>query len=287
MLPLIVSASVAILGGILLLISSRTGGRQSSYIAAALLSANNKVGEGIDSWEDSAGSTFNTRSTGQHLQEEFRQRPYLITRVQMWFVAGVVFTAGRYMWLGFSTGGVALSLALGVIAGELYLSQRLKHLANREVRRLEFHLPIAMERLVIGVGAGLDIITAMRESGRYSTDPVSALLSRIVILAESGTPVESAFSIVSKEIQSPAIKHALIHLALAHRQGGEVIVPLKELSDATQLAYQEGIEEQIAKLPVKAVLPLVLTFTGLIICFLTVPLVQFGNMSRQVVDAVR
>jgi hypothetical protein len=51
---------------------------------------------------------------------------------------------------------------------------------------------------------------------------------------------------------------------------------LKELSDATQTQYQESVEEEIAKLPVRAVLPLILTFTGLIVCFLTVPIVQVG-----------
>jgi hypothetical protein len=75
---------------------------------------------------------------------------------------------------------------------------------------------------------------------------------------------------------SSPVKHALAHLALAYKQGGEVVRPLKELSDATQTQYQESVEEEIAKLPVRAVLPLMLTFTGLIICFLTVPVVQVG-----------
>ena len=67
-----------------------------------------------------------------------------------------------------------------------------------------------------------------------------------------------------------------MHLGLAYKQGGEVVRPLKELSDATQTHYQESVEEEIARLPVRAVLPLLLTFTGLIICFLTVPVVQVG-----------
>jgi hypothetical protein len=73
-----------------------------------------------------------------------------------------------------------------------------------------------------------------------------------------------------------------VHLSLAHKEGGELIRPLRELSDATQLSYQERVEEEIAKLPVKAVLPLVITFTGLIICFLTVPLVQVSSLTQKV-----
>jgi hypothetical protein len=45
------------------------------------------------------------------------------------------------------------------------------------------------------------------------------------------------------------------------------------------------VEEEIAKLPVKAVLPLVLTFAGLIVCFLTVPLIQVGSLTSKVSHA--
>jgi hypothetical protein len=83
------------------------------------------------------------------------------------------------------------------------------------------------------------------------------------------------------------VKHALIHVGLAHRQGGEIVRPLKELSDATQLAYQEVVEEQISRLPVKAVLPLVITFTGLIVCFLTVPLMQVSSLTKTIVHESR
>jgi hypothetical protein len=79
-----------------------------------------------------------------------------------------------------------------------------------------------------------------------------------------------------------SVKHALVHIQLAHQQGGEIVRPLKELSDATQLAYQEAIEEEISKLPVHAVAPLILTFAGLILCFLTVPLVQVSSLTSKV-----
>ena len=47
------------------------------------------------------------------------------------------------------------------------------------------------------------------------------------------------------------------------------------------------IEEEIAKLPVKAVLPLILTFAGLIVCFLTVPFVQVGAIASKVSHVAR
>jgi hypothetical protein len=136
---------------------------------------------------------------------------------------------------------------------------------------------MAMERVVMAVGSGLDILPALSEVARKSTDPVSEIFRRIVSLSEGGMRVEHALQIVADGSPSSSVKHALVHLGLAYKQGGEVIRPLKELSDATQTHYQEVVEEEIAKLPVNAVLPLIITFTGLIICFLTVPIIQVGD----------
>jgi Flp pilus assembly protein TadB len=147
---------------------------------------------------------------------------------------------------------------------------------------MEFYLPTVMERIVMAVGSGLDIIPALGEAAVNGREPVSDLMRWIVTLSEAGTPVDAAFELAAKQRVTPAVKHACIHLSLAYRQGGEIVRPLKELSDATQVAYQETVEEQIAKLPVKAVLPLVLTFTGLIVCFLTVPLMQVGSLTKEV-----
>jgi type II secretory pathway component PulF len=152
---------------------------------------------------------------------------------------------------------------------------------------MEFYLPSVMERLVMGVGTGLDIIPALREAAAKSNDPVSELLRWVVSLSEAGVPVEAAIEAASKRAGCTSVKHALIHVGLAHRQGGEIVRPLKELSDATQLAYQEVVEEQISRLPVKAVLPLVITFTGLIVCFLTVPLMQVSSLTKTIVHESR
>jgi type II secretory pathway component PulF len=133
-----------------------------------------------------------------------------------------------------------------------------------------------MERVVMAVGSGLDIIPALSEAARKSEDPVSDIFRSIVSRSEGGLRVEYAIQIEADTALSASVKHALMHLALAYKQGGEVVRPLKELSDATQTHYQESVEEEIARLPVRAVFPLLLTFTGLIICFLTVPVVQVG-----------
>jgi archaellum biogenesis protein FlaJ (TadC family) len=172
---------------------------------------------------------------------------------------------------------IVVYAVLGVVLGDLVTKGHGKRKEKTLTRRLEFALPMAMERVVMAVGSGLDILPALSEVGRKSTDPVSEIFRRIVSLSEGGMRVEHALQIVADGSPSSSVKHALVHLGLAYKQGGEVIRPLKELSDATQTHYQEVVEEEIAKLPVKAVLPLIITFTGLIICFLTVPIVQVGD----------
>ena len=92
---------------------------------------------------------------------------------------------------------------------------------------------------------------------------------------------------MAASIPSRSVRHAFVHFGLAYKQGGEIVRPLRELSDATQAHYQECIEEEIARLPVRAVLPLVVTFAGLIICFLTVPLIQVGSIAGKVMATTR
>lgn len=199
-----------------------------------------------------------------------------------WVLSGIAFVAVRQL-LGLSAGMVEIGFfAMGALAGEMALRVRQESALKRRLRRTEFHLPNVMERVVMAVSAGLDVVPALQEASRSSDDPVSEIMREVVQLAEGGMPVSDALSAASEKTSSISLKHALVHLGIAHQQGGEIVRPLKELSDATQTHFQEVVEEQIAKLPVQAVMPLVVTFAGLIICFLTIPLMQVGSITRRV-----
>lgn len=171
-----------------------------------------------------------------------------------------------------------VSLAIGFL-----VTRRMEvNLANRYRRQLDFFLPIVMERLVMAVQAGLDVFAAMKaiveiEKGNAlngELDPLTKLIQRACQLTERGILFEDALKEVSREVDCPALRHSFLHLSVAHKEGGELIAPLKELSDSTQLYYQETIEEEIAGLPVKATAPLLVTFVGLIIFFITPPMMQ-------------
>lgn len=267
-MSLTLSFIIAVCGVALLVVSCRMGSGASGAVAAALLS------------ED-------VRQTEQEIPLLFSDRrgESPSARKAAWII-GAAFTAVVVvLFLKASFSSLVIAMMIGAFGGELYISRRKVARDKLRLRKMEFYLPTVMERIVMAVGSGLDVIPALREASYKGKDPVSELMRWIVSLSESGTPVEVAFEMASKRPVTSSVKHACIHLGLAYRQGGEIVRPLKELSDATQVAYQETVEEQIAKLPVKAVLPLVLTFTGLIVCFLTVPLMQVGSITKEVANA--
>lgn len=171
---------------------------------------------------------------------------------------------------------------IGVLVAEVVWQSRTRSQKRWYIRRLEFYLPTVMERVVMAVGAGFDIVPALAEAARESQDPVSHILQRTIGYMNSGLGLEDSLTAAIGADECPALKHVCVHLALAHRQGGELVRPLRELGDSTQMYYQETVEEEIAKLPVKAVIPLVLTFAGLILCFLTVPIIQLGSFTSKV-----
>jgi len=188
---------------------------------------------------------------------------------------------------------VAMALVLGISIAYLFDKHLMRRARVTFIREVEFYLPIVMERVVMAVQAGLDVLPALSalleldESetegkrarndgmrGLRGTDPVSRLLSVVVALSEAGLSFEVSLREVADAVGCPSLKHAFIHLAVAQQEGGELVVPLRELSDSTQLYYQETVEEEIASLPVKATMPLLCTFAGLIIFFITSPLIQ-------------
>lgn len=185
--------------------------------------------------------------------------------------------------------GFLVTLLIGAAIGYLAAAASERRRKWHYRKQLEFYIPIVMERIVMAVQAGHDVLAALKvvvdvdeEVGRKSDsgkrtvvrDPVTLLMQRVYRLAESGRGVELSLHDTAAAVDCPAIRHAFLHLAQAHKEGGELVIPLRELSDSTQLYYQESVEEEIAKLPVKATLPLLCAFAGLITFFLTAPMMQ-------------
>jgi len=206
-------------------------------------------------------------------------------QLRMWLPIGCVLTMLLVRVITAPGAGAAHLPFLGLALGVGYLAQRrlLAIRRARYVRALEFHLPLVMENVVMAVEAGLDIIGALRASLELDArgdrvpvapDPVSRLFGIVVDLTESGLRFEESLTEVANGVSCAALRHAFIHLGVAWREGGEIIGPLRELANSTQLYYQETAEEEIARLPVQATMPLLMTFAGLLLCFMTAPLIQ-------------
>ncbi|MBX7136491.1 MAG: type II secretion system F family protein [Oligoflexia bacterium] len=210
------------------------------------------------------------------------ERKRFLLKQRLWPLAGFAAALGAELLLtnNSSAAQVIVVGGLGLAAGYLLARWERRRLERQYQRTLAFFLPVIMERLVMAVQSGHDVFSALKsvvelsDLNKAAVDPVTKLLQIVIMLTEGGQRLEQALEHVSMAVQSAPVKHAFIHLAMAHSEGGELVLPLSELSDATQLFYQETIEEEIAKLPAKATIPLLLTFAGLIIFFLTAPLIQ-------------
>lgn len=173
------------------------------------------------------------------------------------------------------------SFAAAYLLGNRIKSSKKEH----NPKEFDFFLPLVIERITMGVQAGLDIVPAMRmacEIGNDSQkrDPVLKLLSNVINLIDAGQSVEEALQAVSDESNSIPVRHAFTHMVLAYRDGGGLAGPLQELADATHLSYQETIDEEISRLPARATLPLLMTFVGLIISLLTSPIMQIMKLTH-------
>ena len=196
--------------------------------------------------------------------------------------------------LGYDSIEGAIMAALFGFSAGVFLARRIKSsLRKKFIDRIEFYLPLAMERIVMAVESGLDLIPALKtltqleEKVGDPNDPTTGLFKQVIELTEHGVRFERSLEEVGKHIEGSSLRHAFVHLSLAHKEGGEVVAPLRELSDATQMQFQENIEEHIAKIPVKATVPLLVMFIGLLICFLTPPAIQVLSVTSEMGTGIK
>ena len=139
-------------------------------------------------------------------------------------------------------------------------------------------LPLILEKISMLVRAGLDIGPAIERIAFQHHDTSEGSLAEdlraVLQLTQGGLSLSDALSTVASQSHIIQVKHSFLHLAAAHRDGGEILYQLEELADATQAAYQEEVDEAISKLPIKATLPLILIFSGLLITLMTAPILE-------------
>ena len=205
-------------------------------------------------------------------------------------LSGILVIGSIYLALYFLNARIDIKLVIAVIltGGSILFQRRLIGWKSPSkaiiLRQIAYELPLIMERIVMAVQAGHDILPALKvvldyqerngKDSKIKRSRVLEILREVVVGSEAGMTLQTSLRIAAQKNESTPLRHALLHIAVAHEQGGGLLYALSELSDATQSYYQETVEEQIAALPIKATLPLVVVFGGLLVLLLTSPIIQ-------------
>lgn len=231
-----------------------------------------------------------TTTPGSNLASESNKRAQEVRA--LFLVLGI--TATVYLTLSFFQSRFTyFATILVFFIGVLLNRKNEKKEAAKALRDLEISLPMTLEKLLMCIESGLDIYPAIeklvtyenlrrqKEDHKTPKLEINIILENVVKMVQSGIALENAFENVAGRYNSPILKHAFIHLTLSHKEGGEIAKPLRELSDATNQYVKDAILEDIAKLPAKATIPMLLTFMGLLVCFLATPLISILLMIQK------
>jgi Flp pilus assembly protein TadB len=201
----------------------------------------------------------------------------------------ILLPAGGALVAGAATyyfGGVDLALPglmAGVLGGFAAPGFILDHrIANRH-EDIMFYLPLAIEQISIGVSSSLDIgpcvqRVVMMADERDTHNVVTELLRLVQQYVKSGISLEEALTEVGVRSGHTELKHTFLALGQVARHGGEVSKQLQELATAVASHRETDIEARIAKLELKATMPVGLAFCGFII-------IAIASIGIQLLDA--
>lgn len=146
-------------------------------------------------------------------------------------------------------------------------------------------LPLFLEQLSMALKSGYDLQAAMRvviELRVHHDDPCARMFLRVQRAIEKGASFDEALSLIEGESSNGAIQYFCRYLRHSYQHGGNLSESLQELSESVQQRYEDDQETWIATLPVKATMPLLLLFLGLLLLFLTPPLLQVLSLLENV-----
>jgi hypothetical protein len=99
----------------------------------------------------------------------------------------------------------------------------------------------------------LDRVLRNAEQGAAPLNPVLRVLREILDACEHGQSFRTALEAAQRRQSSSSFSHALLHLSVAHSDGGNLVNVLRELAESTQRSFEESMEEMLATMPARAV----------------------------------
>ena len=185
-------------------------------------------------------------------------------------LAGACVAAAICFYLAGHFKGALFGSLVGVLAGFTAPGFILDFRINRRHDDIMFYLPLAIEQISIGVSSSLDIgpcvqRVVMMADERDTHNVVTELLRLVQQYVKSGISLEEALTEVGVRSGHTELKHTFLALGQVARHGGEVSKQLQELANAVASHRETDIEARIAKLELKATVPVGLAFCGFIV----------------------
>ncbi len=154
----------------------------------------------------------------------------------------------------------------------------LRRLANRRRRRILRQLPDMLDLVTLSVEAGLAFDGAVYEATRRFKGPLSDELKKAMKEVTLGKPRAQALRNMAERLKLEDISLLVSSVHQAETLGAPLVDALKALAVELRKKRLRMIREQIAKLPVKLIFPLVLfIFPTLFIVILGPAIVQLSR----------
>ncbi len=171
-----------------------------------------------------------------------------------------------------------LAVSIFSIVGFLGPIFWLRRLANRRRRLILRQLPDMLDLITLSVEAGLAFDGAVYEATRRFKGPLSDELKKAMKEVTLGKPRAQALRNVAERLKLEDISLLVSSVHQAETLGAPLADALKALAIELRKKRLRMIREQIAKLPVKLIFPLVLfIFPTLFIVILGPAIVQLSR----------
>jgi type II secretory pathway component PulF len=165
-----------------------------------------------------------------------------------------------------------------VLTSTITYKSQIKKSSKALEKELTRTLPFVIEEILMYVKCGKDLLTALETftlNNSLKDNLLTDLLKDFINFIQEGLSFENTVELVLADVKYKSIEHFFLFLTLAYRSGGQLSESLTELSLATQINYQQIVEEQVEKLPALALIPILFTFAGLLVIFLLGPILKF------------
>jgi len=180
--------------------------------------------------------------------------------------------------------GLPLIALTPLFAGYLLYSKNKDEDFSIDDKTIYTFLPLTLEKLIMLVEAGNDLMQGLKklttESGE--DNKLLRIFKEIVEKFESGLTVEQSIQSVKNKYQNLTLNFVLTYLNISLKEGGQIVPQLQELSSTVLQSYEAFIENEVNKMPVKALAPLMVMFAGVFLILAASPAAQLSNYLRQI-----